>query len=93
MNGRVKEWVNVRKLLSSIKTPLEDSGHEIKVRPIGISSVSSDMFSCPDAYSKEAENLIEIEWRLCQMDIIKQDKDKGVMGMYTREVIMIAHGL
>lgn len=43
------------------------------------------MFSCIDAGLEEAENLIIIEWRLCQMGVVKQHKGKGVMGIDMQE--------
>lgn len=51
------------------------------------------MISYTDSGSEEAENLIKIEWRLCQMGMMKQVKSKGVMGIYEREIIIIGHGI
>lgn len=51
---------------------------------------SLGMFSFLDAGSEKAGNLIKIEWRLCQMGMMKQDKGKGVM-IYKREIVMIDH--
>lgn len=91
----MNEWVNVMKLLSSIKGPLEDSGHEIRVRPVVILCVFLRRVKLPRCKFRggKAENLIKIEWRLCQMDMMNQDKCKGIMGVYKREMLMIGCGI